>query len=527
MIIKKLTVIACILVGGFLQNIICQSICAEESVLLAQNQRAGNRGRPNPLRDALELAKAGNQMEAASQLFQLSYSPRYRNQHMQIRYLLGLMLYEMGLNQVAAFQFINVIKQGNNRYVQQALEKLSLSADTLGDETLLNYAISRITVSRFPENMREMLYYRIGEFQSRNGQHNEAANSFSRVSRSSPLFAKAKYKEGLASAEAKQTSRALLAFEELVEARSSSGVTDSARVAGLMGQARVHYQKKDWDSAIAVYRQIPRDTSLWHETLFESSWAMLRSGRFRSALSNFHSLHSAFYEDKYIPESLLLRSIVYLYICKYEEMEKVLNLFNSIYRPVYQGVDKSLKTLRRPEQLFDETVQMIKDLKEGTIEQKTYTIPTIVVRHMIREADFQKNYQYITNLLDERARFQAMPAQWRATPLGRYADKVLNTRLLKARSSAGRQIKTFLEDTKIELVDLFEQEGFIRYEMISGKKEGLKKRIAGKDLDQEQVDQGSDRDFYIQNGFEYWPFRGEYWLDELGNYHYLGTQSCG
>ena len=41
-----------------------------------------------------------------------------------------------------------------------------------------------------------------------------------------------------------------------------------------------------------------------------------------------------------------------------------------------------------------------------------------------------------------------------------------------------------------------------------------------------QVDEDNQRDFYIQNGYEYWPFRGEYWLDELGNYHYVGTQSC-
>lgn len=79
---------------------------------------------------------------------------------------------------------------------------------------------------------------------------------------------------------------------------------------------------------------------------------------------------------------------------------------------------------------------------------------------------------------------------------------------------------------KAELVDLFEQEGFIRYEMINGKKEQLKKKVAGKDLPKGQIDEDNSRDYYIQNGYQYWPFRGEYWLNELGNYHYVGTQSC-
>ena len=62
--------------------------------------------------------------------------------------------------------------------------------------------------------------------------------------------------------------------------------------------------------------------------------------------------------------------------------------------------------------------------------------------------------------------------------------------------------------------------------MINGKKETIKKRIAGKDLTDLQVDDKQDRSFYVQNGYEYYPFQGEYWLDEVGNYHYLGKQSC-
>ena len=71
-----------------------------------------------------------------------------------------------------------------------------------------------------------------------------------------------------------------------------------------------------------------------------------------------------------------------------------------------------------------------------------------------------------------------------------------------------------------------EQNGFLRFEMITGEKERIKKGLVGKLTETRTIDQSEKRDYYIQNGFEYWPFRGEYWLDELGNYHYLGVQSC-
>lgn len=480
------------------------------------------------LTDALALAKAGRYKEASQRLFQMSFSPNYAAQRMQIKYLLGLMLYQMKLNQVAAFQFITVIKDGNSKYIKQSLEKLSMAADHLGDDTLLNYAISRIKVEEFPQSQRDMLYYRIGEFQMRNQQYEQAARSFSKVDRQDPRYPRAKYMEGMCYAEMKKANEAVNVFEELADARSGKRVTDKVRVAALMGKARALYQKKDWAAAIEAYRDVPRDTISWHDTLFESSWAMLRSGRFRSALSNFQSLHSAYYEDFYIPESLLLRSIVYLYICKYDEMDKVLNLFNRVYKPVYRDVEKALADLESPAQMFNEVNRTINDYraKGDKMSKRGYRIPLLVVRRISQESDFQNTYEYIKKLMEENKRLKAMPSDFKSSALGRYSARVLATRMNKAKVRAGKQIRAHLISIREDLFDLFEQEGFIRYEMINGRKEALKKRIAGKELPDQQIDENNARDYYIQNGYEYWPFRGEFWLDELGNYHYVGTQSC-
>lgn len=501
----------------------------------AQQRRQGNlRANAQPLSggnadrelaDALTLAKAGKYAEASKRLFQLSYSPRFREKRMQIKYILGMTLHQMKLNQVAAFQFIGVIKEGNNRYIKQSLEKLSLAADSLGDDTLLNYAISRINVDEFPRVHRDMLHFRIGEYQMRNKQFEQAAQSFARVSRGTNLFGNAKYQQGLALAEENQLDRSLAAYEELIQSRDNAPINDKVKVAGLMGKARVLYQKKAWDEAIEVYREVPRDSEFWHDTIFESSWAMLRSGRFRSSLSNFHTLHSAFYEDNYLPESLLLRSIVYLYICKYDEMDKVLNLFGQIYKPVYQQIDRTLASTDNPDRYFNMINDIMKLNKKGKVDKQSLPIPYIVAQKIVREADFQNSFQYIRKLLEERKRVQSLGG-WAGSPVGQYSIKVLNTRIQKAKEKAGKIVRNHLLMIREELVDQIEQEGFARYEMINGRKESLKKKIAGKELPDAQVDESNKRSYYIQNGYEYWPFRGEYWLDELGNYHYVGTQSC-
>lgn len=480
------------------------------------------------LTNALQMARHGRYVEASVRLFQLSFSPRFLDRRMQIKYMLGLTLQKLNLPQLAAFQFMSVVKDGRTQYANKALEDLSRVADRLGDDSLLNYAYSKVKIEAFPSSQRDRLFMRIGEFERRHGQFDQAARTFARVAPGTRYYAGAKYQEGLAFAEANQVDRSIAAFDELIASRQNRGISDPLRAAGQMGKARALYQKKDFDGAIAAYREVPRDTWPWHDTLFESSWAMLRSGRFRSALSNFHSLHSAFYENTYLPESLILRSIVYLYICKYDETEKVLNLFSRMYKPAYNRLDQLLREAGRPTEYFTVLQRILSDYRndpESTLK-RTYSIPYVVAQKISHEGDFQSSFVYSRNLTAERSRLDHMPSGWRMSALGQYARKVLDTRISKAKIRAGRQIHAHLVAIHNDLLDLLEQEALIRYEITNGRMEDVKKRIAGKRLPSVQVDESNERDFYVQNGFEYWPFKGEYWLDELGNYHYVGTQSC-
>jgi hypothetical protein len=112
------------------------------------------------------------------------------------------------------------------------------------------------------------------------------------------------------------------------------------------------------------------------------------------------------------------------------------------------------------------------------------------------------------------------------TSLAVYDNKVIANRSKNTRIAIGEMAKAHMNRMRGDLAGFFEQAGFIRYEMINGQKEQLRKKIAGKEMPKQQIDGNLQREFYVQNGYEYWPFDGEYWLDEIGNYHYLGQQSC-
>lgn len=475
----------------------------------------------NQLSNALRMAQGGQYEAAANALFSLSRRPELAADRPQIKYILGTMLIELKLYQTAAFQFVDVIRSKHPKYAKLAIEKLSIVADSLGDDTILNYAISRVDLNDFPSNLKDMIHYRLGEIKLRNRDYTQAAELFNRVSFGSSYYYQALFNKGLAEMEANQPALAIGTFNKMLDARRKAPVTDTNKVSAQLGLARALYQKQDWEGAIEAYAQIPRDTLAWHDSVFEQSWAMLRAARFRSALSNFQTLHSAYYEDFYMPESLLLRAIVYLYICKYDEMEKVLSLFEKTYGPVRTKMGDFLKSTNDPITFYNEVEKA--QVMKMTEKSASLRLPYIVLRNVLDQGDVKRSMHYLEKLAQEKSRVDANSA-FRASAVGQYALKILANRSRNTKLAVGDMVKAHLLNMRVELRDLYEQAGFIRYEMITGRKESIKKKIAGKDI--QQIDENVDRQFYIQNGYEYYPFKGEYWLDEVGNYHYLGKQSC-
>ncbi len=486
-----------------------------------QNTNAGVR---NQISQALGLLKSGQNVEAANAFLSLSRRNDLANERPQIKYYLGLALMEQNLNQVAAFQFVDVIKSSDQKWTRQAIDKLLVVTDRLDDETLLNYAIQRIDVNQVPTQNRDMLYYRLAEIKYKAGLFQEAAVLYGKVGQQSRYYYNALYGQGLAQAEANQTELALQSFQKLLDSRDNSKVTDLNKVAAQMAIARTYYQRQNWEKSIEAYSKIPRDHILWHDSMFERTWAMLRSARFRSTLSNFQTLHSTFYEDAYIPETLLLRSIVYLYICKYDEMDKVLNLFETQYGPTANQINQFLNRQTTTDAYFQE-VNKAYITKRNAEANKTFALPFNAIKHIAEEGNVRRTYAYLKKLNDEKKIIDENP-NLKNSSIGIYSSRIISNRLRSAKAVIGDMVKAHLMNMRSELKDLNEQASFIRYEMINGRKEFLKKKLSGRALIEEQVDENQDRSFYVKNGYEYYPFQGEYWLDEVGNYHYLGKQSC-
>ncbi len=492
--------------------------------LLASSQAYSKVSPRTYLRKVVNIIEKGNYFLGSRELYRLSRLSAYKGKRIQIRYTLGIAFLEMKLYHLASLQFIYVIKKTKGNYRKKSLEKLSFILNYFEDDQLFCPLSASVKGRDYPISARDQLNFYFGKCAYAGKKFDKAQRHFAKVSKKFPFYSKVLYYRGLSYAEQNEIRQSVSVFKDLASMRQ--GITDTNRVAALMGLARVLYQGKRFDDSIRIYRSVPKDTIYFHPSLLENSWNYLRSGKFRSALSNFQTLHSAFYKDHYQPESFILRAYVYLYICKYYEMEKVLDFFNAVYLPILKEVNRSLKWGTSYNSYLKAVLDARRNKREGLDFSDGSDLPEVVMDRIAQNDTFRSLMAYLEKLKEEKALVESFSASWRKNRVGRNAQYVLNRRIAATQKAAGREIRKTLLEVREELKRLSTSEQYLRYDMLKGKREFLKKKIARKYLDKLQIDEKISRNYYVQNGYEYWPFDGEAWLDELGNYHYLGKQNC-
>jgi len=479
------------------------------------------------LNRARSLNNSKEYKQASQLLFSLSKNSRYRREQAAIAYELAESLEGLGLIQSAVFQLIKAVRYGKGNVLSSSLEKLTKLAFLVNDDVGLNFALSKINISRFPADQKPVLYFRFGEAYLSVNRFKKAYKSFSKVPKSHYLYSKSRYMMGLAFSESGKLKESYRAFTQSSNARAEQGIVDNERVAALMGRARVLYHMKRWDNSLEAYRLIPRDSKYYHDMLFESAWAMLRSGKFRSALSNFHSLHSEYYQDYFYPEAALLRAIVYLYICKVEEVGKVLNYYENTYGKVGRKLKSYLRANPTPRTDITEYMKLVSELAyKQPADKESYEIPYIILRHLHRSSRVRSRGESVLNVEKEIAKIESM-GDWANAQVGAVTKNSLVSRQKASLKRLGKALRAEMVKYNSELMGFSDQKELIKFELISSEKEQARKTLEGRDdFSEGSSKRKASRFSFTKNGYEYWPFQGEYWLDEIGNYHYLGASRC-
>lgn len=462
------------------------------------------------------------------------------------QFFLGKCLYHLRYYQSALAIFDEIGQQGQGHlYFGQTLQWLAQLASQLPEpagiiEKVGRYGVDQLeqfNTAESQELYNELLYI-MGRYKYAQGEFEPAIELFQRVAAESPFYVKARFFDGIAHIRMRRARPAIAAFRAIIDAIDEGdveGVEDEDRMRNLawISLGRVYYtagNRTDAESgdrtidgrllgqAVEAWNTVDQGSEYWLDALFETSWAFFLADEYSRALGNIHTIFSPYFADSYYPEALVLKAVTFFVNCQLENAEAMIGQFHERYDPVRTELESILGQFQDNTQFFG----FLQQVRAGEANLS----PTVrgIVSSALADRDVLRNIEYVRVLEGEEQRLASSPQEFQNSSLG---GRILQD-VAVAKSFAVDQTGDIARGryTRLidELADLSNQIDTVELEIATA--------MRG-ELDQEMQDQMTDAtgarggDVEVDEEHQLWPFRGEYWRDELGFYRQQVTNRCG
>lgn len=439
-------------------------------------------------------------------------------------YTLGKTLYRLGLYQASLNFFDHVVQAGpEHRYFKATCKWLYyLSRKLSGDPGLLE-KIAKYKAEDCPTEFRSEMAYLLGQYHYKKGAMEQALQAVNQVTPDSRYFPKAKFLQGIAYVRLEQPKPAVEAFKDLLRVTASSDNPSEDlkyfNQLAILSMARVFYSTGQFRQAVKYYDQVPLDSVLWLDGLFEASWTFFRLNNHEKALGNLHTLNSPFFADEYFPEAGILAAVIFYSNCNYAKTRDAINNFRLTYEPLRDEIKGYLESYADPSELYGFLSRLQTEGK--SISPRVQQI----LNAAFQDQQLKRIAAYVRELDREVDLIRRSKSSWAQSELAKLIIQEIEVIKSLAEHEAGGLAKSRLQRVVNELNDLISQSLKIEFEVASAEKGVLENRLQGAGFENRPTQTGplySTDDEHI-----YWPFTGEYWRDELGYYLYTIKSECG
>ncbi len=484
------------------------------------------------IEEGQRLYEESNYEEASLRFFDVleEDEPGADNYHPEAEYELARALFRMGLYQGALRYFGQIAEEGSfHPYYQPALRGLLLLSDAIpGDMTLAEH-LGRYAdefPDIVPDEYRDRYAYLAGRYFYDELQIEEAVRLLNEVGEGSEYYAPARYILGITHVADYEAEPAVEAFRDVLmyyEAQDTpldELTGEDAHLLDLthLGMARVYYSTGDFDVSMDYYERIDRDSPMWTEALFESSWTYFQVDRFNEALGNLHSLNSPFFEEAYYPEGPILASVIYFYNCNYDLVRDTLDDFDFVYEEVLEEMEAILAEYPDSSSLYDWAEQW----RVGEVDGPPEFISALT--SSLNDRQLMQRFELVDSIDEEEERMFDLADSWQDSNLGATLNQEAAVARSFAMTDAGDLVQGRLERVVDELRGLLTQQDEILFEVAQAERGEIEADVRAGMLIDDDVVEGPDLE--VTGEEMYWEFDGEYWRDEIGFYRFDIRSEC-
>ncbi|MBI4701502.1 MAG: hypothetical protein HY744_10140 [Deltaproteobacteria bacterium] len=463
------------------------------------------------------------------------------------QYHLAIALYRLKFYQASYNVFSKIAGKRNHLKHKETLLWLAKLATQLPEpadiiERVGKYSIDQI--KRFDNPQQRDLFwqlnYMLGRYKYRNLKFKEAIDLFEKVGRDSPYFVKAQFFVGISHVQLKRSVPAVRAFQRIIDAidEGVEGVEDEDRMRDLanLSMARTFYSasisldennsptidERKLSAAVKYWNLVDVGSEYWLDALFEQSWAYFMAGDYPHALGNIHTIMSPYFPNAFYPEAEILRAVIAFTVCRYDDATTMVARYNKKYEPIKKELEGIMNRLAGEggEDKFFEFVQKVRK-GEADLSPQVRSI----VEGALSDRMLLRHIEYVRVLDEELKRFQTAPKSFQDSPVGADVQDDVDLARSVAVRSGGKLARARFQRNLDELNEHMRNAQKIIVDITNAQRKQLDEEIvSGQFTKEEMLEFGRvtpDEEHVL------WPFRGEYWRDELGFYRQVVTSTCG
>lgn len=535
---------------------------------------------------------SGNLQSATTRLFGVLESPRFAAfaqdpEYASAELTLGRALVRAGAYGAAERYLLRVLGRGPKHpsFGPAYRAMVDVALESRDEPRVLGQLDGAATPEQLPIDASNERAYLAAKVKYAAGELSQAGDLFARVGRQSRFFAAALYFRGLIAARGKNYEAARRNLCEIVgqeDQNSFSFYVDGRYFAikdlAYLALGRIAHEQGRFDDAYYFYFRIPEDSERLPEALYEAAWSMFQKGEYRAASAFIEQFDRTFPTSPLAPDVLLLRAMIMLKSCRFDDVRKTLDQFVSTYAPIQEEVARLAAQPDRRRAVYrrvlsrreigrapDPIVELLKLDQQffryfgylTALDREATLVPqgiamwdelTAAARsggdpaapgaqaseavQLIGEAEALVADARGNPEIEDDAQDLLRAARRAARPVsgsGPFSEEVARLRALAEQSRALRArlveaastiAERALLDLDRRLKGLLRQARLTHIDAIIGKKKRLEIEIAN--LQQGRYPRellgALEAEGLLGDDEEYWPYEGEYWADEYENY---------
>ena len=446
------------------------------------------------------------------------------------QFLIAQALFNLNLPLAASYSFGDIAEMGeaHPRYYETIDWFLKIQRALPGDEESLT-RLAEYDPFLYPPKDADEIRYLVGRHSYNQEDFEVALESFDSVEESAGiLYLKSQYLIGVIRTRMNEAQPALEAFKNILRYQrdvDSGPEIDRVSNMAILSLGRLFYTVGQYDTAIRYYDRIQKDNPSWLDSLFEASWAYYKEDNFDRSMGNLHTLNSPYFEGDYLPEALVLQSVILLKNCHFKAAKETVERFEALYKPLHLELETQLKTTADPNAFYTYLAKLSQQDRKAELSLALKR----VFNAALQDAKLRRLLRFIISLDTESKKFDKLLSGTNPGPTQDFlatTSSVLASYKAMVIADAGDAAMQRLDRVYRELGGLLSQALRIKFETLQSERKML---AIEKQLSADEVAAQRKATFPEPSPDEehmYWPFDGEYWRDELGSYTSLIPNRC-